>query len=107
MLISDWSSDVCSSDLQGARRVARIADMRAAGQAIDQIGFDRPDREPVAGLAKLRPMLQRPADLGAGEIGVDQQAAFRLPRLLVPRSLQPGAVETGRAARRERVGQDV
>src|SRR3546814_17586297 len=47
---------VCAIDRhqQGARGVGRIGDVDTAGQAIDEIGFDRPDSEPVACVAKLR-----------------------------------------------------
>src|SRR3546814_3367824 len=50
MRISDWSSDVCSSDLEGARRAAcRREVLLGAGQEDEAGGFRRqagPDRLP-------------------------------------------------------------
>src|SRR3546814_8661742 len=43
MLISDWSSDVCSADLQPDRRNGRLADPDRA----DFLAFDQPDRQAV------------------------------------------------------------
>src|SRR3546814_19943904 len=47
MRISDWSSDVCSSDLVGARDVAPGEDLRHAG-------VDAPLDHQVVGLARLQ-----------------------------------------------------
>src|SRR3546814_16613528 len=53
MRISDWSSDVCSSDLvDGAE-----GELAALGT-----------------LARVRHGVEQPGDLGAGEVGVEQQA---------------------------------
>src|SRR3546814_14935130 len=106
--ISDWSSDVCSSALdvhqQGARGVGRVAHMHAPGQAKDQPGFDRADREPIARFAQLRTVLERPADLGPRQIGIEQQSAFRATRRLDRTSVVEGTrvyVRGGRGGRRK------
>src|SRR3546814_13327435 len=56
MRISDWSSDVCSSDLAAARRMA-APDHRGAGG----VG-PRPSRSPVGALRGQpdRPQIERP-----------------------------------------------
>src|SRR3546814_18460274 len=58
MRISDWSSDVCSSDLDDPRLACPRADPYAA--------HDRPDRRIWTRL-HLRPVSRRPADGRQGE----------------------------------------
>src|SRR3546814_13184714 len=104
MRISDWSSDVCSSDLQKgvmaeralqldeahrrARRVQRMDDLPRFPRRIEPVRVERDDAE--AGLRALE--------------GVRQQAAMLLGRIEIIQ--RPGDVEIGkigRASCRERV----
>src|SRR3546814_5433581 len=50
MRISDWSSDVCSSDLIGLDRVPR---RQRGGDRLDQFGPARRDEHPASFLAPL------------------------------------------------------
>src|SRR3546814_15185282 len=87
MRISDWSSDVCSSDLQGgkggseARRLVRPIFRRVLGNAALDIAVLR-HREPVAGIdgkgpavgeIARQPPLQRVASEGADGTADAQQ----------------------------------
>src|SRR3546814_13025718 len=102
MLISDWSSDVCSSDL--ARIVDPLAQARAAVDHVDRehivgvlifeilaapdriIGIERPDRlEPQRLHA---PRLERIVVVPR-PIGMDMDAAAQLADMLVKGRLEP------------------
>ena len=58
---------------QGAAGVARVADMRAARQLPHQPAFDRAEREARPGRGDFGHMVDHPAPLGRGEIGVQHQ----------------------------------
>src|SRR3546814_12712041 len=76
MRISDWSSDVCSSDLPATRRRA-IADMQTKGAWENVLRMAGPDKATTAGVrtAALRPMIGRTlADL-AIERGISPERA--------------------------------
>src|SRR3546814_7869546 len=77
MRISDWSSDVCSSDLRRARRVQRMDDLPRFPRRIEPVRVERDDAE--AGLRALE--------------GVRQQAAMLLGQIEIIH--RPGAVEIG------------
>src|SRR3546814_15025494 len=97
MRISDWSSDVCSSDLRVAR-VEEQADLALARRGFDlfiaaeQGARSRFEPEPVERRALKLRLDPRAKIVGNGEIAV-----FQRPR-------EP---ENGRASRRERVCQYV
>ena len=79
---------------QAAACVGGVARMDlAAGQAPQQEALDRAEgqRALVGGGAGARDVLQDPGDLGAAEIGIEQQAGLLRDHLLVARLLQPGA----------------
>src|SRR3546814_12948721 len=102
MRISDWSSDVCSSDLldpEDVRQLARHLGLADAGRPGEQIAADRLLRLPQPGTGKLDRGRQR----GDGGILPEHH------RLEV--ALQVGehglVVEIGRASCRERVCQYV
>src|SRR3546814_14633366 len=100
MRISDWSSDVCASDLEQGARVALVA---VRLRAVDQ-------RSPVArglrhvGLGLVAEMAEAAGELQAvggvpGQTAVDRG----LPGDLVLAGVE---VEIGRASGRERVGKE-
>src|SRR3546814_10086894 len=65
MRISDWSSDVCSSDLQrGQRQVARILDVGIA-HALEQDQVEDRDRGAIERYPAIAPDHRHPIDLGA------------------------------------------
>src|SRR3546814_7458102 len=65
MRISDWSSDVCSSDLLPARRFGRAIDRLAAGVTID---FAAVERGPYGFLAATGPTFEQDGLLAGGEL---------------------------------------
>ena len=73
----------------GATSTSRqiVSDFKSSG--INRVIF--------AGRAELRPVLERPADLGRGEIGIEEQAGPGLEHRFVPGLLEFGA-EIGGAA---------
>src|SRR5262245_16639880 len=77
------------------RRVADVGDVcRVVGQLPDEPGVDGAERE-LAGRrprAGARHVVEQPADLARGEIGVDEQAGFCLNRFAGAAGLQPFAV---------------
>src|SRR3546814_17994264 len=101
MRISDWSSDVCSSDLDRLGRRADGVELRAAiddeevEAARSEHHHARIDRERHA-LAAHRSAVA--ADIGAHIDAADQR---------IDRAGPLGDVEIGRASWRERVGQSV
>src|SRR3546814_15225744 len=114
MRISDWSSDVCSSDLIGAaaRDARRDGEFVAAGArqyvAAAQAGFQAPrngDDQLVAG--HRADMFVDAAEPGQVE-QQDRMVAVRAlgARALFDQFLESGA-GVGRASCRERVGPDV
>src|SRR3546814_2257870 len=66
MRISDWSSDVCSSDLREVERRHEIggARKRPPGDELDGHAFRRQQRNCVAGLVDARPGALRRQALG-------------------------------------------
>ena len=53
--------------------VTGIGNMLTTGQPVDQVGFNRTEREIVARRPDFGPVLQHPADFAAREIGVKQK----------------------------------
>src|SRR3546814_9942870 len=106
MRISDWSSDVCSSDLVRRREIGRLREFRI--EPVDErlaIAVEHPEREP-----------QRPHILAAQRLLVTESEGFhRVHRQLADVELQKlpfGETtvverEIGRASCRERVCQYV
>src|SRR3546814_554682 len=89
MRISDWSSDVCSSDLDGgmeagiarlddpATRRRAIADMQTKGDWENVLRMAGPDKATIAGVrtAALRPLIGRTLADIARERGISPEAA--------------------------------
>src|SRR3546814_17451270 len=108
MRISDWSSDVCSSDLIGHIGVAG-ADRQIVGDAVDRKG--------AVALVELQALGVLPAHLGvrtlvrivrqALEIEAGSAKFLGLFANAVVEGAADPAAEIGRAAGRERVCQDV
>ena len=73
--------------------------MHPAGQPEDEPALDRPESERAVCCCGpyARVIVEQPAHLGAGEIGVEQQAGLFLHQRLLPGFLQRGA-EIGRPA---------
>src|SRR3546814_5480966 len=75
MRISDWSSDVCSSDLMGDREgLAGAGD--AEQDLVEFVGADSPDQfldrlRLVAGRRELRNHLEGDAGVLAGDVGLE------------------------------------
>src|SRR3546814_17168671 len=88
MRISDWSSDVCSSDLAGSG------------------DRDAPDRPHIARMAAPEPQQQCGADRVDGVV-VAQRPAQRLRVANRSGRLLAGHEETGRTSCRERGGHEV
>ena len=85
---------------QRAAGIGGVARMHlAAGQPPQQEALDRARRQRalVGGGAAARHVLQDPGDLGAGEIGIEQQAGLVRHHLLVPGLLQVVAQACGAA----------
>ena len=79
---------------EGARGVGGVSHMRlAAGQPPHQERVDGAERELAAlgAFAGARHVVEDPGDLGAGEIGIDDQAGLFGDRGLVAFALEPGA----------------
>src|SRR3546814_13678893 len=75
MRISDWSSDVCSSDLAPEKRVGRMDENRVrldregqadAGKPVDGLRKTRSTLVPMFGIAKPRAAFEQPYP-GCGE----------------------------------------
>src|SRR3546814_9270728 len=97
MRISDWSSDVCSSDLGEAVDPAKIEYLRR------QYGLDRPMHEQYLRWAGA--LLQ--GDMGYSfEYGLPVNEVVG-DRLLLTVIVSAATIETGRASGRERVCQYV
>src|SRR3546814_18525097 len=106
MRISDWSSDVCSSDLEGqVTAMVRVADalLRQGGQAKEAEGRKWYERAVEAGstTARLRlvALLRRDPNIA--------NAAERAHKLMLEAASAGSRQEIGRASRRERVCQYV
>src|SRR3546814_15281321 len=116
MRISDWSSDVCSSDLQAAlAEDGVVARVQNAGVSGDTTAAGRQRLAYVLGHAKAKPALVL-LGLGGNDmlrgIGPDQTRANldAMPAELTKREipvLLTGMIEIGRASVRERVWQYV
>src|SRR3546814_12962016 len=76
MRISDWSSDVCSSDLREARRVERVVGER--GQ------LHRPDRDAPHQQDRGRPLREEPDGAGEAAQAARRDAVGRQARKLPP-----------------------
>src|SRR3546814_5919170 len=104
MRISDWSSDVCSSDLAGQSYWRRITDVNSASVGIEivnpghELGY-RPF--PEAQMAALLPLLSEIV----GRHGVTPANVVGHSDIAPARKVDPG--EIGRASCRERVCQYV
>src|SRR3546814_16835977 len=84
MRISDWSSDVCSSDLEGRHGVARI------GPAIPEVSGPVVPHDQVLGVRPDRPDLYRHPRRAAEDVALDTDA-------LPPRALDRQSVEEGKS----------
>ena len=85
---------------QGARGVGGVGGVHlAAGEAPQQIAIDGAEQEFAAAgaFARAGDVVEDPRDLGAGEIGIDDQAGFGRDRGLVAFGLEFGA-DVGGAA---------
>src|SRR3546814_8235902 len=107
MRISDWSSDVCSSDLSAGQAMAASAVTGSAPPARDDVGFVE-EPEPAAPVENVARRLQigtvadhalQPLILDLGDVG------SRVPCRQQGRGADAG--EIGRAACREKVGKSV
>ena len=79
---------------QGARGVGRIGNMGVPRRQFpDQPAFDRSGEQPSVGERRrhVGPVGERPHDLGAREIGIEQQPGFRLYRHFMAGGLHCGA----------------
>src|SRR3546814_15196194 len=70
MRISDWSSDVCSSDLVGRRAVVEVLTVEAVGQLVgdrlaDQLGAGSEQRLHRRRMTRRRRVAQRPVVVAA------------------------------------------
>src|SRR3546814_20828144 len=68
MRISDWSSDVCSSDLEGRHGVAR------SGPAIPEVSGPVVPHDQVLGVRPARPDLYRHPRRAAEDVALDHDA---------------------------------
>src|SRR3546814_14361568 len=98
MRISDWSSDVCSSDLPEANHGPSRISFRGAGLIMKQLeqAIDDPDGDGVANVVGHGEQRQMQTYLVASTLSTVQA-----------REGDHGGVEIGRASGREKVGQDV
>src|SRR3546814_13130472 len=103
MRISDWSSDVCSSDLHGQAQVPAVP--IGLGFAIDR------NRTEAAALGGTEHARQRAFSLAQGEVKLVAHGAnprvVGQGRLRMAQRRGAGRAEIGRASWRERVCQDV
>src|SRR3546814_8836694 len=98
MRISDWSSDVCSSDLVGIVPASRMRVQRTAGGAVVVGEHSSPvRRNVVAGARDIADILAPAPDIGAAPDAEREH--------IVAIGIMPG--EIGRASCRERVCQYV
>src|SRR3546814_14177330 len=105
MRISDWSSDVCSSDLADPKGV-----LHSANSLLAEVWQSYPDNDPAS-----RVMSPYPAGHVAGALGVLAPAAAARRTLLfetydadaAARSVGSERIKIGRAACGERGGTDV
>src|SRR3546814_14599714 len=113
MRISDWSSDVCSSDLEDARQV----EIAVGSDPAEAVVIDRADRgggkaqqEAVESeVVKQPPQLRRRlVGIGAAEVGATAEVLERASVVQRAAALaQADPPEVGRASCRERVWQYV
>src|SRR3546814_12741763 len=115
MRISDWSSDVCSSDLVSPTTAQHVRDSLGPGIAVVDGGACPVGLEStVIGLTGVTPTLLRPGGIAAeaveavlGEpLGLPQDARVESPGIQL-KHYGPRLPGTGRAAWRERVGKVV
>src|SRR3546814_14720486 len=100
MRISDWSSDVCSSDLRQHRCVAADGDGFVTGRS----GIHADGQALVAGGRRV--VAQRGAARAAGDVEeAEGAAALALGGVLVAQRTGTGADQIGRPSWRERVCQ--
>src|SRR3546814_11683478 len=102
MRISDWSSDVCSSDLAAARQGQSPSTTPAQGQGASPDTVGNQNGAATAALMAPRTLVAASAAQGEQPAG---QAARRFGETLF--GSLGSTLETGRASRRERVGQYV
>src|SRR3546814_17513597 len=109
MRISDWSSDVCSSDLDGAPHlIRRISGARWIARCRPSFPASSPFRRPTRFHHKPAPDFphasQRPEEEDSRRTGRNGRRTGGRGRLDAAKA---GFVEIGRASCRERVGQYV
>src|SRR3546814_3821326 len=66
MRISDWSSDVCSSDLEGATEIREVAETAGIGNRCDG----------TARIARMQQQAMRPVEPLAKDIGREVRSFF-------------------------------
>src|SRR3546814_20167740 len=93
MRISDWSSDVCSSDLPRGDRRDRVDGADALARS--------PDIAPGLGLARIAAAEIHRLEVALGEIvGIEPRGGDRVAQVI---AVPPGEEELGRASCRESV----
>src|SRR3546814_6009840 len=104
MRISDWSSDVCSSDLVGGQQPDSLAAHAAIGQRVagDVLGAQGRQELAYAGVAALLLGLGRGLEEGADRIEVAVGATCG-PASRLHLEAEPAGPPTGKASCRERV----
>src|SRR3546814_9145887 len=85
MRISDWSSDVCSSDLRGGKQSASIVRCRSSGRH----STTAPPLQPIRGCRRLPP----PTASRAPAQRCSRQVATSLPTELAERHFRPARSE--------------
>src|SRR3546814_11590669 len=111
MLISDGSSDVCSSDLVGRRAIVEVLAVQAVGQFVgdrlaDQLGAGREQRLDRRRMARCRRMAPGPVRVAAaGDEAGDVEDVLGGEGETGARAARLAAI--GRASCRERVCQYV
>src|SRR3546814_999233 len=107
MLIRDWSSDVCSSDLLGF--AMGLSERQTNQLSKIMLGLYKLFNDADLSLVELNPLaIMDSGELMAldGKINSDDNAAFRQPRLVAMRDVaqEDETEETGRASCGERGG---
>src|SRR3546814_12214607 len=107
MRISDWSSDVCSSDLYrgGGRSSARETAMRVAAGGIARKVLDHVLPQPVSIRGALVQMGPHRIERANWDWGAIEQNPFWCPDATAAKDWED--YQIGRASGRERVGQYV
>src|SRR3546814_16690312 len=87
MRISDWSSDVCSSDLSAIRSVELPMPVRGEGGVVPVTELPQPQPAGEIILADATPYRAAPRVAGEGRIRPAQQQALELATVLIPKAM--------------------